>query len=308
MSYTITVPVSTEPMAREISGVSRSVAGTTTAVVAMQTAVTEAQKQSSKMICQNVNKGFHTLIRSQISQKIAINQSEVDSLLMSMATQKKQLLSIKEKMEHDYKMISSRYTKLFNSLNQSLKNSISEIDKQVIDFSVKEIGKISKRPLNLIATGPFMQLEALTQSQKIVSANVKKRSARMLEFVKTFLLSSKRQKEIIESVLDSKPIETTVLDISVTTIVCESVIDASENKNITISLPQEISGYSKSGIKNSVLSGMSQIKWEEGQISDNVKSEFLKLNAESPNCEKMKKITMELFDKSNFQISTGMAV
>jgi len=106
----------TNPMAAEIGTVSNHVKVTTTAVVAMQTAVVIAEAKAADHVCDNVNKGFYTLIRSQISQKIAKLQSEVDSHLMQLNQQRKQLLSIKGRMERDYNMISNRYLKLFNGL------------------------------------------------------------------------------------------------------------------------------------------------------------------------------------------------
>jgi hypothetical protein len=307
MSHTVTIPVTTEPMAQEISGVSKRVTGTTAAVVAMQTAVVSAERQASNKICQNVNKGFYSLIHSQISQKIAKEQSEVDSLLMQMSTQTRQLLEIKGRMEKDYRRISATYQKLFSSLNQSLKNRVFELDKPVVDFSVKEVGKISNRPLNLVSTAPFMQLEALTESQKIISANVKKRSAAMLEFIKRFLMNSKHQKKVTESILYKKAMEIDVSAINVPTVICESIIDASENKNIKISLPQEVlSGYTKSEIKNAVYSNISYIKWEKGQANDIIKSEFSRLNGSSSNSERIKKLAMELFNKNEFQVTAGI--
>ena len=70
-------------------------------------------------------------MRSQISQKIAKLQSEVDSQLMQLNAQRKQLLAIKNRMERDYNMLSDRYLKLFNGINQNLKQRILELDRPV---------------------------------------------------------------------------------------------------------------------------------------------------------------------------------
>lgn len=99
---TFNYTVDTHPMADEISSVSNHLKGTTVAVVAMQTAVVLAEKKAADHVCDNVNKGFYTLMRSQISQKIAKLQSEVDSHLMQLNQQKKQLSAIKSRMERDY--------------------------------------------------------------------------------------------------------------------------------------------------------------------------------------------------------------
>src|ERR1700761_9467443 len=124
-SYT----VDTAPMAAEMHNVTRHVDGTTTAVVAMQVAVIQAENLAADHICANVNRGFYSLIRSQISQKIARLQSEVDSHLTQLRMQSQAIGGIRTRMERDYHMISGRYLKLFNSLNNNLKSRIFELDR-----------------------------------------------------------------------------------------------------------------------------------------------------------------------------------
>ena len=88
MAY-IDCVVDTQPMAREIDSVSNHIKGTTAAVVGMQAAVIRAEEEASNHVCENVNRGFYTLIHSQISQKIAKLKSEVDSHLMQLNQQRK---------------------------------------------------------------------------------------------------------------------------------------------------------------------------------------------------------------------------
>jgi len=76
--------VDTNPMANSIDGVADHVDGTTTAVVAMQTAVVIAEQKGAEKICNNVNFGFYSLIRSQISQKIATHKSKADAKIMEL--------------------------------------------------------------------------------------------------------------------------------------------------------------------------------------------------------------------------------
>ena len=169
---TFNYTVDTQPMAEEMSSVSRHVNVTTGAVVAMQTSLIAAEASAADHICENVNKGFYSLIRSQISQKMAKLKSDVDSHLMQLIQQKKALLNIKSRMHRDYNMIASRYNKLFNSLNANLKHRVFELDKPTIDFACKEIDKVSNRTKYLTATIPVTQLESISLSQKIIASNV----------------------------------------------------------------------------------------------------------------------------------------
>jgi hypothetical protein len=62
--------VDTNPMADSIDGVANHVDGTTAAVIAMQTAVVIAEQKGAEKICNNVNFGFYSLIRSQFLKRL----------------------------------------------------------------------------------------------------------------------------------------------------------------------------------------------------------------------------------------------
>ena len=123
--------VNTRPMAQEIDSVSRHIDLTTTAVVGMKAAVISAEEEATTKVCNDVNRGFYALIHSQISQKIAKLQSEVDSHFMKLNQHSKQLNGIKNRMERDYGMLCGRYTKLFSGLNKNLENRVFALDKLV---------------------------------------------------------------------------------------------------------------------------------------------------------------------------------
>ena len=89
MSQYIPFTVDTRPMADEINKVSRHVDNTTAAVVSMKAAVVMAEKESADLVCNNVNRGFHALMLSQVSQKTAKLQSEVNSHLLRLNQQSK---------------------------------------------------------------------------------------------------------------------------------------------------------------------------------------------------------------------------
>ena len=70
--------VDTREMADGLYSVAPHVDEVTGAMISMQTAVIMAEQQAAENICANVNRGFFSLIRSQISQKMAICRSQVD--------------------------------------------------------------------------------------------------------------------------------------------------------------------------------------------------------------------------------------
>ncbi|HKM44004.1 MAG TPA: hypothetical protein VJY12_00935 [Dysgonamonadaceae bacterium] len=299
---TFNYTVDTKPMADEMRSVSRHVNATTGAVVAMQTAVIIAEEKAADHVCNNVNKGFYSLIRSQISQKMAKLQSEVDSHLMQLVQQKNALLSIKNRMQKDYNMIASRYIKLFNGLNSNLKQRVFELDKPTIDFAVKEVDKVSNRTKYLTATIPIAQLESLAASQKIVASNVKYRGLNVIKSMRSFLFEMNTQKKLTDQILinDGRYTETATVYIPI--VICECNRDKTDT-GIEISVSDvELDNISKSAIKNTAFAELNQIEWQ-AKTSPNteVKSEFSKLVSSSSKSQRVKDMATKLFQSNNYQ-------
>ena len=294
--------VDTKPMAEEMRSVSRHVNATTGAVVAMQTAVIIAEEKAADHVCNNVNKGFYSLIRSQISQKMAKLQSEVDSHLMQLVQQKNALLSIKNRMQKDYNMIASRYIKLFNGLNSNLKQRVFELDKPTIDFAVKEVDKVSNRSKYLTATIPIAQLESLAASQKIVASNVKYRGFNVIKSMRSFLFEMNTQKKLTDQILINDVRYTETATVYIPIVICECNRDRTD-AGVEISVSDvELDNISKSAIKNTAFAELNQIEWQAKSLPNTeVKSEFSKLVSTSSKSQRVKDMATKLFQSNNYQ-------
>lgn len=293
----------TTPMAQEIGSVSNHVKATTTAVAVMQEAVVKAEKNAAEHVCDNVNKGFHTLMLSQISQKRAKCQSDVGSLLMLLNQQQKELLAIKGRMERDYNMLSDRYLKLFNELNSNLKQRIFELDRPVINFAVRDIEKVSNRTKYLTATVPVTQLESLSISQKILASNVKYRGLNVIDSMTRFLGGMQEQKKLTDRILlnSNKNIEDSTLLIPI--IISETNYDKSDNRNIEITVSNRILGrQSETILKNTVMPNVKNLQWQKGtSINKDIQSEFSKLLSSSSISQRVKDLMNNLFVTNNYQ-------
>jgi hypothetical protein len=309
MAY-IDCVVDTNPMAAEISTVSNHVKGTTTAVVAMQTAVVLAEAKAADHVCTNVNRGFFTLIRSQISQKVAKLQSEVDSHLMQLNQQRKQLLAIKGRMERDYNMISSRYLKLFNGLNANLKLRVFELDRPTVDFAVREVEKVSNRTKYLTATVPVSQLESLAISQKIIASNVKFRGLKVISSMTNFLSDMNEQKRLTNKILLSTNAKAKNTTLSVPVIISECNFDKFDNKNIDVIVSKtQLSQATQSAVKNAVSQNIDNMQWQKGaDIGKEIKSEFSKMLSGSNTSQRVKDMASKLFLTNNFQTIKSLAI
>jgi hypothetical protein len=294
--------VDTKPMAEEIRSVSRHVNGTTGAVVAMQTAVIIAEEKAADHVCNNVNKGFYSLIRSQISQKTAKLQSDVDSHLMQMLQQKNALLGIKNRMQKDYNMISKRYMKLFNGLNANLKQRVFELDKPTIDFAVKEVDKVSNRTKYLTAIVPISQLETISTSQRIIASNIRFRGFNVIKSMNSFLLDMNQQKKLTDKILINDARYTNNACVYIPVILSECNRDKSATDfEIAIS-NVELDNISKSTIRNATFAKLSEIEWGNSTIHDSeIKSEFSKLLMDSTNPQRVNDMAMKLFQSNSYQ-------
>lgn len=300
MAY-ISRTLDTDPMARTIDTVSSHVIGTTTAVTAMKAAVIKAEEEAADLVCDNVNKGFYTLIHSQISQKIAKLKSEVDSHLLRLHQLNKQLLSIKSRMGRDYGMISERYITLFNRINRNLENRVYELDKPTITFAVKDISTISNRTKLLTAVAPLTQSESVSTSQRILASNMKYRGMMVIDSTSKFLNGLKEQRELSEHILLDGDVNSEVSEIMIPTVISESNYDKYDNKRISI----EVNSTNLSRrVQDSIRNGIDplSLNWQdEEKIDENIISEFNKYLSESPASERVKKVATELFHSNKFQ-------
>jgi hypothetical protein len=268
----------------------------------MKAAVIQAEEKAADHVCANVNRGFYSLIRSQISQKTAKLQSEVDSHLIQLMQQKKALMSIKGRMDRDYGMISKRYQKLFNGLNTNLKQRIFELDKPTINFAVKEVDKVSNRTKYLTATIPVSQIESLKNSQQILAANLKSKGFNVIGSMRGFLSEMNTQKKITDRILikDSRYRENASLFIPVA--VAEKHMNPNDN-SLEVQLSDKVlDNYTKSEITNATLSSVAQLTWkDENESLNEVKSEFVKFVSDSEKSQRVKELTTKLFLSTNYQ-------
>ncbi|MCK9281632.1 MAG: hypothetical protein M0P71_13485 [Melioribacteraceae bacterium] len=300
---TFNYTVDTQPMADELNSVSRHVNGTTGAVIAMQSAVIAAENNASDLVCNNINRGFYSLIRSQISQKLAKLKSEVDSNLLQLVQQKKALLSIKNRMGKDYAMISARYLKLFNSLNVNLKNRVFELDKPTTDFACKEVDKISNRTKYLTATIPISQLESISFSQKIVSSNVKWRGRNVINSMRSFIHEMNMQKKLTDQILING-IDSNEKSISyIPILIYECNRDKSDHKNLDVVISDVLlNNNTKAAIKNRIFNESAQLNWKDSsKAMPEIRNEFNKYLNASNRSRRVVELAQKLYQSNKYQ-------
>lgn len=295
--------VDTQPMAHEIKSVSSHIEGTTAAVVGMKLAVVQAEKAAADKVCEDVNRGFYTLIHSQISQKIARLQSEVDSHLMKLNQLRRQLFAIKSRMERDYGMITSRYVKLFNGLNKNLRQRVTELDKPVIEFAVRDTARIDSRKKTLTATVPVAQTEDLALSQKIIASNMKYRGLRVIDAMRHFLEDMKQQDELTGRMLLDNRTSVAETPVMMPVMFCESCCDRSGNLQVRVYMPDSgLTNNAQTAVRNRIMAAGENLEWSDtGQADNDVQIEFNRLLESGDIPQRVKETAARLFERNRFK-------
>jgi hypothetical protein len=237
----------------------------------MQTAVIMAEKQAAEDICRNVNRGFFSLIRSQISQKIAISRSQVEARLLELRDQSQKLASVKTTMQRDFQMIAARYTKLFRSLDAALLSRIHEADTKLLDLVNKDVARLRGRTRVLQASVPVHQMESVSSSQWIAASNTRSKASAAIGAMSRFIQESNQQDRLSSSVLsgDKATADATLL-LPFALVDCDSLQTRQRQWSYHTPTPpdSEVGKRVKGAIERSVFPALSQIQWREPEERD----------------------------------------
>lgn len=198
------IHVTTQPMADKIDVVSNKVDLTTGAVAGMETAVIAQEKSSTEQICGKLDVGFFNVVISQIAQKLANENAKTRALALELMQQQKALQNLQTRMTGDYNMIGSRYAKLFGSLNQELRNRISELDRPLIDYCSQQVKQLQNRIYGLVSGVPVLQSESLTATQAIAAAHIKRNAQSLIEAAGEYIKHDKQQERTTQNLWNTK--------------------------------------------------------------------------------------------------------
>lgn len=296
--------VDTEPMAKEISKVSKHVHLVSGSVIAMQAAVVKAEKEAADVVCQNVNQGFYSLMQSQLSQKIAALTSEVEAKLMDMGQQAAALNNIRSRMEHDYNMIAQRYTKLFGSLNKALYTRIYELDKPAVTLINRDIKLVDGRLMRQLGNVYAHQKESVVDSQLILSSKIKGDGLKAIEAIRNYVSEVNLQAKQSEAVISNVEVEGGIEKLYIPVLVTESSTESGamvtkfytpKSSLSTIDLAME-SSASQDAVRATTSGEWENIPQSERRALD---SEFLAIVNDATLDERTKGELMRLYGASS---------
>lgn len=296
--YDIDCLVDTIPMAEKIQRVGQNVEHTTMAVVAMKTAVVEAEKSGAQHICQNVNRGFFTLMQSQLSAKLAQKKSRTEALMAQLAMQKRRLLEIKNSMENDYQRICSRYGRIISSINKQLEQRIIDLDKPVYKFCTNDIASCTNRKLTVSGIAPIVQKEDVQTAQRINSSVLRRDGEFAINHLKDFLMEfAKSDHEVRCHTIESLPAQDSTFYLPF--VMMSVTVDSEGTQSLYITPPESLSIKNAQRSVREISSQVNTFGWvPEESVSSETKTEFLRILAESEQPDRVKKMIKRLYDQN----------
>lgn len=290
--------VDTIPMAEKIQRVGQNVEHTTMAVVAMKTAVVEAEKSGAQHICQNVNRGFFTLMQSQLSAKLAQKKSRTEALMAQLAMQKRRLLEIKNSMENDYQRICTRYGRIISSTNKQLEQRIIDLDKPVYKFCTNDIATCTNRKLTVSGIAPIVQKEDVQTAQRINSSVLRRDGEYAINHLKDFLVEfAKSDHEVRCHTIESLPAQDCTFYLPF--VMMSVTVDSEGTQSLYITPPESLSIKNAQRSVREISSQVNTFGWvPEESVSSETKTEFLRILAESEQPDRVKKMIKRLYDQN----------
>lgn len=285
----------TEPMASSMDTVSKHVGMTTTAVAAMQTAVIAAEKESSDKVCQNVNRGFYSLINSQLTSKKARYFTEMNARFSLLLQYSRSLQKAVKRLEEDVNRLQKQYYKIFHGIDRSLERRIAELDNASI-----ELGKIRK---TLITDQTVRNIGGTLITGKdgdgltslIVTANLKDKTGKAIDSITRNVKDNKNYKRDVDQLIDDKSTDEEK-KICVPVLIAEEQSQVDRNASVTkVSAPDILDPRSNSLLQQKVMEGKQS--YQNNVHSDQVRSAFMNLLNQSGLDQKTSETIRDLYEK-----------
>lgn len=289
----------TAPMAQSIDTVSNHVVATTAAVAAMQTAIIATQKKTSDEICENVDRGFFNLIRSQVSSKKAKYFSDMNASFTLLMQYSKSLSALGNRMEEDVARLQRQYYKVFHGLDKALENRITELDRDAINIGRHRCALFSDRAVRNIPDVVFSEKDSAGTNGLIQSACLKQRTSGALSAIDNNNQTTESYKNHVATLMRKEVVDTqSEVYMPVICARTESQITAGSLLDV-VYFPDCINTDKKVKMESKVNESLSQLMDATDNMlgNDAVKTAFQKLVADSGLNEQICETMMSLFNK-----------
>jgi hypothetical protein len=305
----VVINVDTSPLAHTVDSVSTHVRGTAAAVTAMEAAIIATEKESSQILCNNINSGFYNMIKYQISQKLVVAKTSMDAKIITLNQYSKALDSLKNQMERDYHMIGRRYMKLFHSLDKVLETRVNELDKPVMNLAAIKKNLVFSRYKDSASAVIGAAEETVMITQQALAAKLKQKTAVAIDTMETSINQTQSYNNQLDSILEdrqSNASEEGTVYIPVIFSETEGFVRQDETLE-TLYTSGQIPPANEAAITSAVMGSKDAYTWNP--VNDNEKQtvakEFYTLCEQQVSDERVSTQIRELFEKSGWDALKG---
>ena len=256
-----TVNVDTSSLTEHIDDISRSVQDVGSAVDDMSNRLVSAEQVAAQTVSDNVTYGFYMLTRNQFTQKAVELENDVRMTFIKVQAYADDLREIQSRMEKDYNLISRQYIKIFNSIDDSLRTAVKELDQSVIEVAYTGRQKLSERRTDGSLKAVSYPSDLIPASQSMISGKLKANGRQLIRRIFSYISAEKELSSKMHGVLSPEKAEegTTVF---FPVVLMESDGLDSDSSSMEIHMPNFPSELaSESG---SIFSRVIDLKNEEG--------------------------------------------
>lgn len=202
---TINVHVMTEPFDASVVGCNASLAALGGSVVAMNEAQCQAIQETSDTVSQHITGGFFSLVKSELSQNMASLFAKLNSGVMLVMEKTKLAVKQREVMQGDYSRALSRYTKVFNDLDEECRRRVEELDRGAMrlarDVNARQISESETR---FAANAVTYTNDEGTMSTKLFAAYVKAKTDIIIDRIAQHITQKSRYSKQMASLLKAE--------------------------------------------------------------------------------------------------------
>lgn len=201
----VNVNVDTDPFDDASSHCRTTVDGLTASVTATEAAQVASIKNNSRRVGKTLIDGFFKTVRSEISQQINELKNIVDATLLKLQSDARRCNDMQRQMEVDYNRKCDQYLRIFNELDNELRNRIQNLDQPTFTFR-NDVDSLNSRltdsdmvPTVSVAGGENARLGA-----QLSATLSKQRAYETLGKARQFLMVHKQTNDTINSsIVDS---------------------------------------------------------------------------------------------------------
>lgn len=196
----VNIEVDTEQYDKNVDGCVNSVQLLTGSVAATEAAQVKSIYDNTRLVAGTIVKGFFKNVQSEISSQIMELSHRVESKLMHLAEQAKELKKKREQMENDYRRTANRYAKIIEDLNKELENRVVALDQPIYKLH-ETLQHESNRLLDsdCIEISSIVSQENGILESQIQAAIIKDRTRELIDQTKNLLALQKGSERVIRN-------------------------------------------------------------------------------------------------------------